>query len=170
MQTKQEKVQTDKQMSVQTAQKTLQSGRGRTGGRGRGYSRGGRGTDYSTSAQPEQFKQSRPAPDSHFLILLHFQSSPDSARVLPTRVVVVLTQQQQRGREGEGKEIFNFTLDFLVPPSRPFPSSTSCSGGSVCDCLHASRGRRIKCNSKILKHSATSWRTTQQGGWQARRA
>lgn len=120
MQTKQEKVQTDKQMSVQTAQKTLQSGRG--GGQREGVEVTAEGgTDYSTSAQPEQFKQSRPAPDSHFLILIHSQSSPDSARVLPTRVVVVLTQQQQREREGEGKEIFNFTLDFLVPPSARAP-------------------------------------------------
>lgn len=148
MQTKQEKVQTDKQMSVQTAQKTLQSGRGgRPEGRGRGYSRGRRGTDYSTSAQPEQFKQSGPATDSHFLILIHSQSSPDSARVLPTRVVVVLTQQQQREREGEGKEIFNFTLDFLVPPSLRSPPPPPAPGEAcaivytphVADGLNATR-------------------------------
>lgn len=148
MQTKQEKVQTDKQMSVQTAQKTLQSGRG--GGQREGVEVTAEGgTDYSTSAQPEQFKQSGPATDSHFLILIHSQSSPDSARVLPTRVVVVLTQQQQREKEkeGEGKEIFNFTLDFLVPPSPRSPPPPPAPGEAcaivytphVADGLNATR-------------------------------
>lgn len=58
MQTKQEKVQTDKQMSVQTAQKTLQSGRG--GGQREGVEVTAEGEGVQTTARlPNQNNSNR---------------------------------------------------------------------------------------------------------------
>lgn len=125
MQTKQEKVQTDKQMSVQTAQKTLPGGRGTAEGKGsrlqqiEGEREGGRGTARLPNQNNSNRADQLPSPTTSCTL-----NPRQTWRVFCrlASLLFLLNNNKEGGeRERVGKEIFNFILDFLVPPPAASP-------------------------------------------------